>query len=244
MSQMPPNMPPPGSPPGGGPPPPGQPPPGGQFPPGGGPPPPGGPYPPGGQFPPGGPGGQFPSPQQPGWGTPAGPAPSGGSNTGLIVALAVVVVGVLGLGAFLLLSGDDDDDSGTETAGEDGEGSDEEGSSEGSGSRSPEDTVSGWMQAIQDQDCEAVVDFMTEETWSPSGTRENAVRDCESNIGTLASSVEGIDVQSIDLVNEEGDHAVVETVSTRNGTESVERADLYMEEGEWRLDPDSFVVVD
>jgi hypothetical protein len=155
-----------------------------------------------------------------------------------------VVVGVLGLGAFLLLSGDDDDDSGTETAGQDGEGSDEGGSSEESGSPSPEDTVSGWMQAIRDQDCEAVVDFMTEETWSASGTRENAIRDCETSIGTLASDVENIDVKSVTVVDQQEDHAVVETVSEELGSEVVEQADLYLEGGEWKLDPQSFETVD
>lgn len=204
--------------------------------------------PPGDQYQPGRP--------VPGWGPPAPipPIPRRKSKAGLVVVLLALLAGAGGLGAFLLLDEDDSEKETTET--EAASSSSESGETSGTGDdgadgpdtsaeRSPEDTLRGWVQALQDRDCEALVDHITKETWLSAGDREKGVANCRTGIEDAAQELDGADLLGVTLVSEDDDHAVVETVTVLPGEvrEVTEQADLYLEEGEWRLDPLSFVTV-
>jgi hypothetical protein len=203
------------------------------YPPGG---PPGGPPPaqPGwGQQPPPGPSqpgwGQQPPPQQPGWGPPgqpgqpgppgyaggppAQPGSGGGGGGGAKILLGVAVVAVVAVGAFFLLSGDD------------------------SAGASPTDAVETFFDAIQDGDCSRAMDVITEATWSENGSlsREEALASCEEEMGQDGGlGALGGDIESVELVSEEGDNATVQVTGT--GELGSFTVPVVKESGSWKVD--------
>lgn len=96
------------------------------------------------------------------------------------IALGVVVVAAVAAGAVLLLGGGDDgdpDERSDTTSTERGE------VPEGDDGQTPEGAVASYFTALDDQDCETLIERVSEETWSEGGslTQEDALAACEEN---------------------------------------------------------------
>ena len=167
--------------------------------------------------------------QQPGY---AQQGPGGGSGGGgrgkvlLIAGGAVLVVIVLVVGGFLLLGGGDDSD---EASG----GGDS--SSESSGSA--EDTMDALVTAIEDQDCDALVDLTS------SNFQDTYGSDCDAS--AMAGVMEGNEMfdkmeMEVGDVEENGDKATgtIDMTLEMSGTETTVplNFDLVQEDGEWKID--------
>lgn len=161
-------------------------------------------------FPPQGPGG----PQQPGWGQqPYSGAPSGGGGNGVKIIIGVLVVAVVGLGAFFLLGGED-----------------------GASASSPTDAVESYFDAIVDEDCERAIGLVTEDSWSQGGTvsREEALSNCSGDEGL--GGFGGAQVDSVELMSEDGNNATVSAAMSMGSENTTLTVPLVKQGDDWKLD--------
>ncbi len=81
----------------------------------------------------------------------------------------------------------------------------------GSGGKSPEAAVETYFHALENNDCAAMMDVISEETWRISGatTKSEAIEMCEETFGMAGLDVT-LDVKEVRLVSESGDTAVVQ----------------------------------
>jgi hypothetical protein len=153
------------------------------------------------------------------YGVPPG-GPPRSSKTGLVILLAVVGVVVVVGGLVATLQGGDD--------------------------RSPEETVRALWEASGEDDCPALVDLLTEDSWpylTPDAilseddpepvSREAAIDDCESEeflldeLGTL---------RDVRVVDEDDDRVTVEAELAFDGEDHEEELFLVREGGRWKVD--------
>lgn len=190
------------------------------------------PYPPSGPPPGWGPSGQPPAPPppppppgspygMPGHGVYVPPPSDAGSKRSLWIVLAAAAgVGAVVLG-MVLLTGDD--------------------------GPSPETTVRTFWEAT---DCATVVDHITEDSWryvateaqaesgSEPDSREEAIEACESGDRVAA----GDRLESVELVSEDDDRAVVEVTADEDGDTATYDIPLRREDGQWKVDLVDFFV--
>ena len=185
-----------------------------------------------------------PGPPTQAWGTrtsgqptppPAEPEPT---RRNLIpwIALAVVVVAGIAAALVLLLGGGDDgeqadDDTTTES-------SDDTSDTTGPGGElSAEQTVEAYFTALGERDCEALIDYVSEDSWSEGGsvTRDDALAGCEDEQAN-APTYELDDLAVTEGGGEGDDTAVVDATVTADDETTSVPIGLVREDGTWRLD--------
>lgn len=134
-------------------------------------------------------------------------------SSGVKALIAVVVLAVVGVGAFLLLSGDDDGD--------------------------PAQAVRDFFAAAQDRDCERMISLVSEASWSQDGeiTREEALDECAGEIQDEEFFPTDAAITGAEVARQEGDTAQVE-VTVRSASEggSTDLIPVVKEDGRWVVD--------
>ncbi|HEY8523690.1 MAG TPA: hypothetical protein VIL48_01920 [Acidimicrobiales bacterium] len=132
----------------------------------------------------------------------------------IVIVLALVAVGV---GAFFLLSGDDDGDS-------------------------PESVVEALVDAASDQDCSRAVGLFSNASIEQSGfTRQELTADCEESAGQGSGLFSGgVELVSTNVTDETDDSATVEATVRAQGEEHTVTYGVVKEDGEWRIDFNTF----
>jgi hypothetical protein len=159
---------------------------------------------------------QPPQPQPPSFGGPPpgyapAPGPKSGISSGAKALIALVVLVIVGAGAFFLLSGDDDGGS-------------------------PEQAVREFFAAAQAQDCDRLIELVTDASWSNSGEhdRDEALAACVEEGGFFP---ENASLTRVDVTEQSGDTAAVEaTTKIGNGDPVTETLTVVKENGRWVLD--------
>jgi hypothetical protein len=160
-----------------------------------------------------------------GVGPPAVTPRQTGNKTGLVVIIALLVAGV-GVGAFLVLRDD----------------------GQGGAAGTPEGAVRSFFEAVQQQDCEAVVDLMTEESWAfivrntdeegppESVTREEAVSDCNGQDEDEFGASDTLD--EVEVLSETDTTATLQVTFTAEGDEEPTITELVLvkQDDIWKLD--------
>jgi hypothetical protein len=95
------------------------------------------------------------------------------------------------------------------------------GKDEGGSTGSPEGAVRGFIEAAKDGDCEAAAEFATEEFVGSNCTPE--------------PDDEGISLEGVETVEEEGDNAVVEATMSQAGQEAVYTWEVTRVDGNWQV---------
>jgi hypothetical protein len=129
----------------------------------------------------------------------------------------VAVVAILGVGAFLLLGGDDS------------------GSGGGSG---PESAIRAFFDAGKSGDCDKIIGLMTNDSFS-GVSKDMAVSGCKQAMKSGSSSGLLGSKDTLDgtkLKSQKGDKAVVEVTSTTDGKKKTEEVHLRKEDGTWKID--------
>lgn len=163
--------------------------------------------------------------------TPPGGTPGGGGRrnreTPLLLALLVLVVGIIVVGGLLVFGGDDDDGGGG------GEGEETEQTS----SRTPEETLLGYYDALHNRDCEAWVDHVDEATWSQDGATnaDEAVTHCEERMTQMALDYAGTTPVNARTVFDDGQTAKVRYDEEQDAGSFSLVVDLVLEDGKWRV---------
>ena len=168
--------------------------------------------------PPPGPG--APGPFQPG---PLGQPPGGpgGRRTGRVVAL-LLVLAVVGVGAFVLLSGDDDGDGGG-------------GGGPGGGGGGPEGGAARFVEAALDGDCDTVRETLL----VPDEMARRWDEACAELVEGFDRDADHVPVEllSTRLVDESGDEATVEVeYRTRGGGTRTDELDVVRRGDRWLVD--------
>jgi hypothetical protein len=133
---------------------------------------------------------------------------------GVKALIAVVVVAVVGVGAFLLLSGDDD-------------GGD------------PAQAVREFFTAAQDRDCERMIALVSEASWSQDGTvtRDEALAECAGEIQDEEFFPADAAVTGAEVASQDGDTAQVEvTIESASEGGSTDLIPVVKEDGRWVVD--------
>jgi hypothetical protein len=143
------------------------------------------------------------------------PTPKGGGSSGVKILIGVVVLAVLGAGAFFVLGGDDD---------------------KAGGGGSPVAAVNGFFQAAIAGDCEKAIGFVTDATWSEGGTktREEALQECASD--GVDAEFNDASVEDVKLVSEQGTTATVSASLTSGGETVPVTFPMVKEDGSWKID--------
>jgi ketosteroid isomerase-like protein len=139
----------------------------------------------------------------------------------VIVLVVVLLAAAAAGGAFLLLSDDDD--------------------------RSPEDTVRALFTAIQDRDCEALVDLYTDDSWAYLASfdedtpddigRDEALQLCRDQIEEDGDEEFTDTLDEVQVTSQDGDQAVLDvTTTTADGEQSTDTVVVTREDGTWRFD--------
>src|SRR5690606_15458054 len=151
----------------------------------------------------------------PGPGGAVPPAPPRGRRTALVV-VAVAVLAVVGVGAYLLLSGDD-----------------------GGGPDSPEEAVTRMVEALAEGDCEALMDVVLVPDDFP-GDRSMLVEECEANLLPELEEEDAVPAEVLSMeVEEEGEGrvTVVADFRTRSGEENTTSPiPVVRRDGRWLVD--------
>lgn len=154
----------------------------------------------------------------PGPGGAVPPAPPRGRRTALVV-VAVAVLAVVGVGAYLLLSGDD-----------------------GGGPDSPEEAVTRMVEALAEGDCEALMDVVLVPDDFP-GDRSMLVEECEANLLPELEEEDAVPAEVLSMeVEEEGEGrvTVVADFRTRSGEENTTSPiPVVRRDGRWLVDATS-----
>lgn len=120
----------------------------------------------------------------------------------------------------------------------------------GEGERSPEDTVRAFWEAERNGDCAELVDVVTERSWAVlwvEGDVEQASRDavveaCAESAeaggraGGAAAGRRRAGLDSVVVISQGGDRAVVAVTTTVDGETSTYDIPLESEDGEWKVD--------
>jgi hypothetical protein len=153
-------------------------------------------------------------PDPPGY--PPAQALSGGMSTGVKALIALVVLAVVGVGAFVLLGGDDD-----------------------GGGRNPEQAVRDFLAAAQDRNCEGMLSLVSEASWSQNGelTRDEALERCATEVQAADFVPAGARIAAVEVTSQRGDTAEVEVTSTSDEQgEVTETIPLVKQDGRWLVD--------
>jgi hypothetical protein len=147
-----------------------------------------------------------------------------GSVTVLAIAAAAVVVVVVA--AVLLIANDDGD--GDVTTGEEAGDADQ---------GSPAHVVEQYFAAAEGRDCETLIDLVSDATWEDVGVtdEQEALANCRDAAET-GQQLEGMSLDEIGDVTEDGDAATVEVNGTYEGEPLTETFRLVRESGSWKLD--------
>jgi hypothetical protein len=141
--------------------------------------------------------------------------PAQKKSSPVIPILIVVVLIAVGVGAFFLLSGGDDE------AGSD-----------------PAATVEAYFNAGQDRDCEAAGELLSNAAFESFGGREAALQACQAALeeeGGLFSA-EGAELVSTDVGSEDDSSATVTAeIRSPEGETTSQTFDLVKEDGEWKI---------
>lgn len=137
-----------------------------------------------------------------------------------MVAAAVVVVVVA---AIVLIANDDDEDSASDSGGDATAGS-------------PADVVEQYFAAAEEADCETIVALVSDITWEEEGLdRDEALANC-TDAAETGQQLEGMTLDEVGEVTEDGDVAVVEVDGTLEGEPLTETFRLVREDGDWKID--------
>lgn len=137
-----------------------------------------------------------------------------------MVAAAVVVVAVA---AIVLIANDDGEDGDGDTGGDAAAGS-------------PADVVERYFAAAEEADCETIVDLVSDVSWEEQGLdRDEALANC-TDAAETGQQLEGMTLDQVGEVTEDGDVAVVEVAGTLEGEPLTETFRLVREDGDWKLD--------
>ncbi len=142
----------------------------------------------------------------------ADPAPGGKGKLLLVAGLVVVALGA----AVLLTRGG------------------------GSDSGSPVGTVETMYTALREKDCDALLEVMTEATWSEDGasTREEAIDECEISAEQESDALPEDVELDYELASEDDETAVVDVVARFEGQSFETPIVLVQEDGRWKVDGD------
>lgn len=153
-------------------------------------------------------------------GPPGMPPPTKRGSSGMLALLGVLVLMVVGAGAyFLVFSGDDDDDA------------------PGASGASPTEAVEALFAAARDSDCEAAVDVTTFNFWGGVSTREEALAACQEGLAAAAAVLTDEPPESLDELSVESDRATVEV--TYNGADGPSTSNFELvkdDQGNWKID--------
>jgi hypothetical protein len=136
-------------------------------------------------------------------------------SNGVKAVLAVAVVAVVGIGAFLLLKGDS-----------------------GGGADTPEQAVRSFFAAAEDRDCERMLSLVSRASWSENGTvsRDEALDECRASVAEDDFLPAGTKITKVELTVREGRDATAKVTSTVEGREVSETIPLVKEDGRWVID--------
>jgi hypothetical protein len=129
----------------------------------------------------------------------------------------VVVLAVLGIGAFLVLGGGDDDGGG--------------------GGSGPESAVKSFFNAAAKGDCEGMINRISDSSFA-GATKESAISECKDALSNGETLFDGEDasLDSVKLKDQDGDKATVTVVSTTDGKKETEDVQVVKEDGTWKID--------
>jgi hypothetical protein len=133
----------------------------------------------------------------------------------VIPILIVVALIAVGVGAFVLLSGDDD-----------------------KGGDSPESTVEAFFDAGQNRDCEAAGELLSSQAFESFGGREAALQACQASLDEPGGlfSAEGSELTGTEVTSEDDSNATVTAeVRTSDGETQSQEINLVKEDGEWKI---------
>jgi hypothetical protein len=137
-------------------------------------------------------------------------------SNGVKAVVAVAVLAVVGIGAFLLLRGD----------------------SGGGGADTPEQTVRSFFAAAEDHDCERLLSLVSRASWSEDGTvsRDEALDECRASVSEDDFFPAGTTIDKVELTVRDGRDATVKVTSTVEGRQVTETIPLVKEDGRWVID--------
>jgi len=136
-----------------------------------------------------------------------------------IVASAVVVVVIAAVVLIANRDSDAGDDSGDAASG------------------TPGDVVEQYFAAAESADCETLISLVSDVTWEQAGMIDDseALANC-NDAAESGQQLEGMSLEEIGEVTEDGDVAVVEVSGTFEGEPLTETFRLVREDGDWKLD--------
>jgi hypothetical protein len=145
---------------------------------------------------------------------------------GWLVA-AVLVVAALGAAAAVVLLGGDDEGDTEEAAPGD----------QRDALREPVEVATAFFTALEDRDCEAMIDNLTTGSLFPEEqSPEQTLATCQAALDSGTTGFEGVDVGTITLASMEGDVATVSVDFDIGGQVTTENFELHLVDGEWKLD--------
>jgi hypothetical protein len=112
----------------------------------------------------------------------------------------------------------------------------------GEAAESPVQVAEAFFAAVENGDCQGIIDRMTVESFSTEGqTAEEAVAECEADTEGLLAISEA-EFVSVEAVSEDGDAAVVSVTQLADGEETVRDLPLERVDGVWKMDLDPTAV--
>jgi putative lumazine-binding protein len=144
-----------------------------------------------------------------------------------VVLLVGAAVAVAAVALVILWVNRDDEDTATDST-------DDASSEDADGD--PVAVVQRYFQAAADRDCETLIGLVSERTWEETdlADADEALANCRDAAET-GQQLEGMTLERIGEVSEDGDAATVEVIGTYEGEPITDTFTLVREDGTWKL---------